>query len=159
MPIVNLKGFALCRRPPILDSPAFWLATFLASLSLSCFRLLGPVEQYPPGLFSPPAPTGTIPPGIVLTPWAHWNNTPRYCFDSLDPLKQYPQSLIFVSFGSHILASLIAIGWSGGPWGHPAAHLGVQMVFFVDFLSFLGPSWNPLGAHFANFVLLLGHLS
>ena len=46
-----LKGFALCRRPPILDSPAFWLATFLASLSLSCFRLLGPVEQYPPGLF------------------------------------------------------------------------------------------------------------
>ena len=26
----NLKGFALCRRPPILDSPAFWIATFLA---------------------------------------------------------------------------------------------------------------------------------
>ena len=25
-----LKVFVLCRRPPILDSPAFWLATFLA---------------------------------------------------------------------------------------------------------------------------------
>ena len=36
---------------------------------------------------------------------------------------------------------------------HTTAHLGVQMSFFVDFLSVWGPSWNPLGMHFANFSL------
>ena len=57
-----LKGFALCRRPPILDSPAFWLAT------------------------------------------SFWHQRP-----------------IFVSFGSHILASWIAIWVFWGSLGTPSS--------------------------------------
>ena len=32
----NPKGFALCRRPPIFDSPAFWLAHFLLPKPAIC---------------------------------------------------------------------------------------------------------------------------
>ena len=56
--------------------------------------------------------------------------------------------------GHHFDASLLI----RGHWGHPTGHLGTQILIFVDFCSILGSPGDPLGSHFADFVLLLSHL-